>query len=220
MFSRILIFLKRSYSPMGLELTLRVVLSTPWGENLFNLISCRSEMNAAMMADINQESEFREVYKRWGEKFQVEAAAIVDEVYDKKAIKGNKALEQVYEDCIQLEVRKAIVYAIMGKQARKNVDEMTDKLGMAYSTLAGSTTTQRRGLPTLPRKRRRSRRPGLPPPRRRLIFGSGSVTALKPCRRRNKRIWRPSWTPTAPSRPPWRSSRRKMLNNHLWTTPN
>ena len=48
---------------------------------------------------------------------------------------------QVYDDCVQLEIRKAIVYAITGftpsvvKQARKNVDEMTDKLGMAYSTL-------------------------------------------------------------------------------------
>ena len=65
----------------------------------------------------------------------------MDAQYDKKAIKGNKALEEVYENCIKLEVRKAIVYAIMGftdpmvKEARKNVDEYTNKLGMAYSTL-------------------------------------------------------------------------------------
>ena len=94
-----------------------------------------------MMADINEKSAFDEVYKRWGEKFGEEAEAIVDEMYDKKAIKGNKELMQVYGDCIQLEVRKAIVYALTGftpsvvKQARKNVDEMTNKLGMAYSTL-------------------------------------------------------------------------------------
>ena len=94
-----------------------------------------------MMADINEKSDFDAVYKRWGEKFQVEAAAIVGEQYDKRHVKGNKTLEQVYEDCIQLEVRKAIVYAVSGftqsvvKEARQNVDEMTNKLGMAYSTL-------------------------------------------------------------------------------------
>ena len=98
-------------------------------------------MTAAMMADINEESDFKAVYKRWGDKFQVEAAAIVGEKYDKRNVKGNKTLEQVYEDCIQLEVRKAIVYAVSGftqsvvKEARQNVDEMTNKLGMAYSTL-------------------------------------------------------------------------------------
>ena len=98
-------------------------------------------MSSAMMADIQKEDEFRVVEKRWHDKFEKEAVKIVDAQYDKKAIRGNKALEEVYENCIKLEIRKAIVYAVMGftdgmlKQARKNVDEYTDKLGMAYSTL-------------------------------------------------------------------------------------
>ena len=93
------------------------------------------------MADIQKKSEWETVEKRWVEKFKLEAVKIVDAKYDKKVIRGNKILEEVYEDCIQLEIRKAIVYAVMGftpsmeKEARKNVDEMTDKLGMAYSTL-------------------------------------------------------------------------------------
>ena len=98
-------------------------------------------MSSAMMADINKKEEWEQVEKRWNEKFEKEAAKIVDAQYDKKAIRGNKVLEEVYENCIKLEVRKAIVYAITGftdsmvKEARKNVDEYTNKLGMAYSTL-------------------------------------------------------------------------------------
>ena len=98
-------------------------------------------MSSAMMADIQKADEFKVVEKRWHDKFEKEAVKIVDAQYDKKAIKGNKALEEVYENCIKLEIRKAIVYAIMGftpsmeKQARQNVDEYTNKLGMAYSTL-------------------------------------------------------------------------------------
>ena len=93
------------------------------------------------MADINKKEDWVQVEKRWNEKFEKEAKKIVDAQYDKKAIKNNKILLQVYEDCVQLEIRKAIVYAVMGftpsmeKEARKNVDEMTNKLGMAYSTL-------------------------------------------------------------------------------------
>ena len=98
-------------------------------------------MSSAMMADIHKEDEFKVVEKRWHDKFEKEAVKIVDAQYDKKAIRGNKALEEVYENCIKLEIRKAIVYAITGftpsmvKEARKSVDEMTNKLGMAYSTL-------------------------------------------------------------------------------------
>ena len=98
-------------------------------------------MSSAMMADIQKNDEFKVVEKRWHEKFEKEAVKIVDAQYDKKAIRGNKVLEEVYENCIKLEIRKAIVYAIMGftesmeKEARKNVDEYTNKLGMAYSTL-------------------------------------------------------------------------------------
>ena len=98
-------------------------------------------MSSAMMADIQKADEFKVVEKRWHDKFEKAAVKNVDAQYDKKAIKGNKALEEVYENCIKLEIRKAIVYAVMGftdsmvKQARKNVDEYTDKLGMAYSTL-------------------------------------------------------------------------------------
>ena len=98
-------------------------------------------MSSAMMADIRKPDEFKVVEKRWHDKFEKEAVKIVDAQYDKKAIRGNKALEEVYENCIKLEIRKAIVYAVMGftdpmvKQARNNVDEMTNKLGMAYSTL-------------------------------------------------------------------------------------
>ena len=94
-----------------------------------------------MMADINKKEDWEQVQKRWNEKFEKEAVKIVDAQYDKKKVKGNKVLEEVYENCIKLEIRKAIVYAIMGftasmeKEARKNVDEHTNKLGMAYSTL-------------------------------------------------------------------------------------
>ena len=86
-------------------------------------------MSSAMMADIQKQEEYEKVEKRWHEKFEKEAVKIVDAQYDKKAIRGNKALEEVYENCIKLEIRKAIVYAVMGftdsmvKQARKNVDE-------------------------------------------------------------------------------------------------
>ena len=72
-------------------------------------------MSSAMMADINKDSEFKAVEKRWHEKFEKEAVKIVDAQYDKKAIRGNKALEEVYENCIKLEIRKAIVYAVTGQ---------------------------------------------------------------------------------------------------------
>ena len=93
-------------------------------------------MSSAMMADIQKNDEFKVVEKRWNEKFEKEAVKIVDAQYDKKAIRGNKVLEEVYENCIKLEIRKAIVYAIMGftasmeKEARKNVDEITSTLGV------------------------------------------------------------------------------------------
>ena len=66
-------------------------------------------MSSAMMADIQKNDEFKVVEKRWHEKFEKEAVKIVDAQYDKKAIRGNKVLEEVYENCIKLEVRKAIV---------------------------------------------------------------------------------------------------------------
>ena len=182
-------------------------------------------MSSAMMADIHKEDEFKVVEKRWHDKFEKEAVKIVDAQYDKKAIRGNKALEEVYENCIKLEVRKAIVYAIMGftdsmvKEARKNVDEYTNKLGMAYSTLGWlhNHPDERPEKPAKKAKKESKAGSSSPGPRRRLTYASGSVTASRPCRRRISRFWRPSWTPTAASRPPWRTSRRKMLNLPLWT---
>ena len=61
--------------------------------------------------------------------------------YDREAIKHDKMLLGFYNDCVELEIRKALVYTIddfdpdVGKQARKAVDELTTKLGMAYSQL-------------------------------------------------------------------------------------
>ena len=74
-------------------------------------------MSSAMMADINKKEDWEQVQKRWNEKFEKEAVKIVDAQYDKKAIRGNKVLEEVYENCIKLEVRKAIVYAVTGFKA-------------------------------------------------------------------------------------------------------
>ena len=79
-------------------------------------------MSSAMMADINKKSEWETVEKRWHEKFKLEAVKIVDAQYDKKAIKGNKILEEVYENCINLEIRKAIVHAVMGFTAVPHTD--------------------------------------------------------------------------------------------------
>ena len=50
-------------------------------------------MSSAMMADIQKADEFKVVEKRWHDKFEKEAVKIVDAQYDKKAIRGNKALE-------------------------------------------------------------------------------------------------------------------------------
>ena len=53
----------------------------------------------------------------------------------------DKTLLGFYNDMVELEIRKALVYTIddfdpdVGKQARKAVDELTTKLGMAYSQL-------------------------------------------------------------------------------------
>ena len=65
--------------------------------------------------------------------------------YDKDAIKGNKELLSIYNDMVELEIRKALVYTIddfdpevgkqAGKSARKAVDDFTTRLGMAYSQL-------------------------------------------------------------------------------------
>ena len=52
-------------------------------------------MSSAMMADINKKEDWEQVQKRWNEKFEKEAVKIVDAQYDKKAIRGNKVLEEV-----------------------------------------------------------------------------------------------------------------------------
>ena len=98
-------------------------------------------MCVAMDTDANEESGYRVIEKMWGDMFEKEARKIVDKEYDFNKIKGNKTLEEFYYWMVQLEIRKAMVYAHRGfaesmvEQARKNVDEMTQKLGMAYSTL-------------------------------------------------------------------------------------
>ena len=47
-------------------------------EKKLNPIGGRSEVTAAMMADMNTKSDCEAVCKRWGEKLQLEAARIVD----------------------------------------------------------------------------------------------------------------------------------------------
>ena len=61
--------------------------------------------------------------------------------YDREAIKHDKVLLGLYNDCVELEIRKALVYTMddfdpeVGNHFRKAVDELTTKLGMAYSQL-------------------------------------------------------------------------------------
>ena len=102
---------------------------------------CRSEINRHTGADIADQSERDDLFTHWREKYKPKAQAIVAKEYDREAIKHDKILLGFYNDCVELEIRKALVYTIddfdpdVGKQARKAVDELTTKLGMAYSQL-------------------------------------------------------------------------------------
>ena len=102
---------------------------------------CRSEINRHTGADIADQSERDDLVTHWREKYKPKAQAIVAKEYDREAIKHDKILLGFYNDCVELEIRKALVYTIddfdpdVGKQARKAVDEFTTKLGMAYSQL-------------------------------------------------------------------------------------
>ena len=102
---------------------------------------CSSEINRHTGADIADQSERDDLFTHWREKYKPKAQAIVAKEYDREAIKNDKVLLGFYNDCVELEIRKALVYTIddfdpdVGKQARKAVDELTTKLGMAYSQL-------------------------------------------------------------------------------------
>jgi len=94
-----------------------------------------------MDADFNETSGRDTVTAKWKEVFKKEATAIVGSQYDFNKIKGNKSLEQFYNWSVELEVAKAMVHAHIGfeakvvKEKREAVDELTQKLGMAPSTL-------------------------------------------------------------------------------------
>ena len=102
---------------------------------------CRSEINRHTGADIADVSERDDLFTHWREKYKPKAQAIVAKEYDREAIKNDKVLLGFYNDCVELEIRKALVYTIddfdpdVGKHFRKAVDELTTKLGMAYSQL-------------------------------------------------------------------------------------
>ena len=102
---------------------------------------CRSEINRHTGADIGDASERDDLVTHWREKYKPKAEAIVAKEYDREAIKHDKVLLGFYNDCVELEIRKALVYTIddfdpeVGKQARKAVDDFTNRLGMAYSQL-------------------------------------------------------------------------------------
>ena len=104
-------------------------------------IFCRSEINRHTGADIADQSERDDLFTHWREKYKPKAQAIVAKEYDREAIKHDKILLGFYNECVELEIRKALVYTIddfdpdVGKQARKAVDDFTTKLGMAYSQL-------------------------------------------------------------------------------------
>ena len=102
---------------------------------------CRSEINRHIGAVIEDASERDDLVTEWRKKYKPKAEAIVAKEYDREAIKHDKDLLGFYNDCVELEIRKALVYTIddfdpdVGKQARKAVDDFTTRLGMAYSQL-------------------------------------------------------------------------------------
>ena len=102
---------------------------------------CRSEINRHIGADIDDESERDDLVTSWRNKYKPKADAIVAKEYDREAIKHDKTLLGFYNDMVELEIRKALVYTIddfdpeVGNHFRKAVDELTTKLGMAYSQL-------------------------------------------------------------------------------------
>ena len=104
-------------------------------------VYCRQDIQEHVTANETNESQFRAVMARWREKFKVTADAIVDREYDKNKIKTNKELMKIYNNCVELEVRKAMVNVLgtstqeKKNEARKAVDEMTVALGMQCSTL-------------------------------------------------------------------------------------
>ena len=102
---------------------------------------CRSEINRHIDAHIEDASERDDLVTKWREKYKPKAEAIVAKEYDREAIKHDKILLGFYNDCVELEIRKALVYTIddfdpeVGNHFRKAVDKLTTKLGMAYSQL-------------------------------------------------------------------------------------
>ena len=88
---------------------------------------CRSEINRHISASIGDASERDDLVTHWRDKYKPKADAIVAKEYDREAIKHDKILLGFYNDCVELEIRKALVYTIddfdpdVGKQARKAV---------------------------------------------------------------------------------------------------
>ena len=86
-------------------------------------IFCRSEINRHIGADIDDESERDDLVTSWRNKYKPKAEAIVAKEYDRQAIKHDKTLLGFYNDMVELEIRKALVYTIddfdpeVGKQA-------------------------------------------------------------------------------------------------------
>ena len=94
--------------------------------------------------------------EKWKKEFKNKAEVIIGVKYDFQKIKHNKALVQVWENEVNLELTKALVH-ITGRfclkdneKCRKHVDELTLALGVPYSALgwelfAGNKDPKKKG---------------------------------------------------------------------------
>ena len=100
-------------------------------------------MQKTWSLDVNDKTDREWLDERWKKVFKWKAEIVIGVKYDFEKIKHNKALVQVWENEVNLELFKALVH-ITGRfclkdneKCRKHVDELTTALGAPAPRSAG-----------------------------------------------------------------------------------